>query len=190
MTTADGEIYICDFGRIEYVDIFRAEVSGTRIPLSRERARAAGWQDLFLERVDAYEPGEFGCVISFGNSGGDCGGTAEIDKKLAEFPGAVTRAGVARARVFTDARLWYDAIDAYNALIERFPDRAELYERRGTIYAQLTCTQSLAEEDLARAERMQAMKRSRKFLPRISRRKISDSKILVAPTGIEPVLPP
>ena len=27
-------------------------------------------------------------------------------------------------RIFTDARLWYDAIDAYNELIERFPERA------------------------------------------------------------------
>ena len=48
----------------------------------------------------------------------------EIDKKLADISGDTYEAGVARAQVFTDARLWYDAIDAYNALVERFPGRA------------------------------------------------------------------
>jgi hypothetical protein len=79
----------------------------------------------------------------------------EIDKKLGNISGDSYEAGVGRAQVFTDARLWYDAIDAYNALIERFPDRAELYEKRGTIYAQLKSTQSLAEEDLARADKVE-----------------------------------
>ena len=60
----------------------------------------------------------------------------------------------ARARVFTDRRLWYDAVAAYSDLIARFPDRAELYEERGTIYAQLDSTQAAADEDFARAERL------------------------------------
>jgi regulator of sirC expression with transglutaminase-like and TPR domain len=77
----------------------------------------------------------------------------EIDKKLAAISGEAYEARVARAQALTEARLWYDAIDAYNALIERFPDRAELYEARGTIYAQLACTRSLAGEDLERAEK-------------------------------------
>lgn len=57
-----------------------------------------------------------------------------------------------RAQVFTDQRLWYDAIGAYTDLIAQYPDRAELYERRGTIYAQFEATQPLADNDFARAE--------------------------------------
>jgi Domain of Unknown Function (DUF928) len=77
----------------------------------------------------------------------------EIDKKLGEISGTSYEAGIARAQVLTDARLWYDALDAYTKLIERFPGRADLYERRGTIYAQLACTQTQAEDDLSRAEK-------------------------------------
>jgi hypothetical protein len=57
-----------------------------------------------------------------------------------------------RAQVFTDQRLWYDAIGAYTDLIAKYPDRAELYERRGTIYAQFETTQPLARKDFARAD--------------------------------------
>jgi hypothetical protein len=78
-----------------------------------------------------------------------------IEKKLAQFPGDTYDAGLARARVFTDSRLWYDALAAYTELIKRYPDRGELYEQRGMIYAQLDATKSLAEEDFARAEKVQ-----------------------------------
>ena len=77
----------------------------------------------------------------------------EIEKKLANFPGDSYQARLARAQVFTDARLWYDALDAYTELIERYPSRAELYENRGTIYAQLSRTQELAQADFSRAEK-------------------------------------
>jgi len=81
----------------------------------------------------------------------------EVDRALA----AVTATDPyekarARARVFTDRRLWYDAVAAYSDLIARFPDRPELYEERGTIYAQLEATQALADEDFARAEKLKA----------------------------------
>jgi len=61
-----------------------------------------------------------------------------------------------RAQVFTDERLWYDAIGAYTDLIAKYPDRAELYKWRGTIYAQLVTTQALADDDFARAEELEA----------------------------------
>ena len=63
-------------------------------------------------------------------------------------------AGLARARLFLRHRVWYDAIAAYTDLIEAYPYRAELYEERGMIYAQLDVTQELAEADFARADEL------------------------------------
>jgi Domain of Unknown Function (DUF928) len=135
------------------VEVFRAEVSGTRF---RYPANAPALQDgktyfwtvstptSLVSSASSYPSG---ILVVTGAE------RMEIDKKLAAISGDTYEAGVARAQVLTDARLWYDAIDAYNALIERFPDRAELYERRGTIYAQLACTRSLAEDDLERTEK-------------------------------------
>jgi hypothetical protein len=75
-----------------------------------------------------------------------------IDKALAAAHGTdAYQTGLARARVFTDHRLWFDAIGAYTELIEKYPDRAEAYEQRGKIYAQVDATGKLAEADAARA---------------------------------------
>jgi hypothetical protein len=84
----------------------------------------------------------------------------EIDRALAAV-GATDpyEQGRARAKVFTDHRLWYDAIAAYSDLIARFPDRPQPYEERATIYAQLDATQTRAEEDFARAEALKAKSR-------------------------------
>jgi len=88
---------------------------------------------------------------------------AEIEKGLAAIPrGDEYRAGLACARVFTDHRLWFDAIGSYTELIAKFPDRAELYEQRGAIYAQLEITRPLAGADFARAEELQAGAKSNK----------------------------
>ena len=84
----------------------------------------------------------------------------EIDRALAAVATADPfEQGRARARVFTDHRLWYDAIAAYSDLIARFPDRPEPYEERATIYAQLDATQARADEDFARAEALKARSR-------------------------------
>jgi len=81
----------------------------------------------------------------------------DVDRALAAIASADPyEQGRARAKVFTDRRLWYDAVLAYSDLIARFPDRPELYEERGTIYAQLEATQALADEDFARAEGLKA----------------------------------
>lgn len=80
----------------------------------------------------------------------------EIEKALAQI--AVTdsyQRDLARARVFIDHRLWYDAIAAYTDLISRFPDRAEPFEQRGQIYVQLGVTKSLADKDFLRADELQ-----------------------------------
>jgi hypothetical protein len=77
----------------------------------------------------------------------------EIDRALtAATPGDPYREGLAHAQVFVDKRVWYDALGAYGALIARFPDRPEAYERRAELFAQLPATQELAEEEFARAE--------------------------------------
>lgn len=81
----------------------------------------------------------------------------EIDRALAAITAADPfEQARARARVFTDHRLWYDAVAAYSDLIARFPNRPEPYEERATIYAQLDATQPLADEDFARAEGLKA----------------------------------
>jgi hypothetical protein len=63
-----------------------------------------------------------------------------------------------RARVFTKFRLWYNASGAYTELIARYPSRAELYEDRGQIYAQLPATRQLADEDFSRADELEVGK--------------------------------
>lgn len=62
---------------------------------------------------------------------------------------------LARARVLTDHRLWYDTIKAYTDLTAQYPDRAELFEERGMVYAQLAVTQGLARKDFTRADKLQ-----------------------------------
>jgi len=83
----------------------------------------------------------------------------EIDRALAAVTADPYEQGRARAKVFTDHRLWYDAIAAYSDLIARFPDRPEPYEERATIYAQLEATQARADEDFARAEALKVKPR-------------------------------
>jgi len=81
----------------------------------------------------------------------------EIDRALAAITATDPfEQGRARARVFTDHRLWYDAVAAYSDLIARFPSRPEPFEERATIYAQLEATQALADADFARAEGLKA----------------------------------
>ena len=83
----------------------------------------------------------------------------QIEKELAAIPQADTyTAGTERARVLVNHRLWYDAIGAYSDLIMQFPDRAELYEGRGTIYAQIESTKAQADADFARADQLGAKK--------------------------------
>jgi len=78
---------------------------------------------------------------------------AAIDKELAAIPqGNAYDSALARARIFVDHRLWFDALGAYDDLIAKNPNRAELYEDRATIYAQLPVTKPQAEADQAKAK--------------------------------------
>jgi len=80
-----------------------------------------------------------------------------VDDKLAAVKGAdAYAADLDRARIFTDARLWYDAVSAYTRLMAKYPARAELYDARGTLFAQLPATQADAAADFAQAEHLRA----------------------------------
>jgi hypothetical protein len=79
-----------------------------------------------------------------------------IEQALARAGGSdAYQIDLAHARIFTDHRLWYDAIGAYTDLIARYPERAELYEERGGIYAQLEITKKLGEQDFAHASEIE-----------------------------------
>ena len=55
----------------------------------------------------------------------------------------------ARAKVYFDKRVWYDAAEAYTILIAAHPDDSELHKMRGTLYDQVEATQKLADQDFA-----------------------------------------
>lgn len=80
------------------------------------------------------------------------GERAALEKKLAGAD------AMKRAAIFTDNRLWYDAIQAYTELIAQHPDMADLYEKRGNIYDQIPATQDLAQADFEKAEELRAKK--------------------------------
>lgn len=77
---------------------------------------------------------------------------AALEKQLA---GA---GAMKRAAIFTDKRLWYDAIQAYTELIAQHPDVADLYEKRGNIYDQIPATQDLAQADFEKVAELRAKK--------------------------------
>ena len=64
-----------------------------------------------------------------------------------------TDPAAATAKVFTDMRLWFDALAAYSALIDKFPTRAEFYQARADLYDQLPSTAALADADAAKAHK-------------------------------------
>jgi hypothetical protein len=85
------------------------------------------------------------------------------ENEMKEIAGALQTLGtetkaqqLQRAQIFTDHRLWFDAVDAYTNLIAGNPEDPELHERRGEIYDQLPSTNALAEEDFAVAEQLRS----------------------------------
>ncbi len=78
---------------------------------------------------------------------------AAIEKEIAAVSqGAPYDSALSRARIFVDHRLWFDALGAYDDLIAKNPNRAELYEDRATIYAQLPITKAQSDADLVKAK--------------------------------------
>jgi hypothetical protein len=105
------------------------------------------WRVQVLPNTLASEPAEF-VVVSADER-------KAIDKAIAAIPaGDPYQSGLARAHIFRDHRLWFDALGAYSELIAKNPGKSELYEERGAIYAQLPVTKPRADADLARAAQL------------------------------------
>ena len=68
---------------------------------------------------------------------------------------AITQTGDAgdraRAQVYFDKRVWYDAAEAYSILIAAHPEDSALRETRGSLYDQVPATEKLADADFAAA---------------------------------------
>jgi hypothetical protein len=104
------------------------------------------WRVQVLPNPLASEPLEFE-VVSAEES-------QTITKAIAAIPTTDPyQSALAKAQIFTDHRLWFDALGAYDDLIAKYSDRAELYDRRGAIYAQIPATKPLSESDFARADK-------------------------------------
>lgn len=69
-----------------------------------------------------------------------------ITQQLASINGSTKADRIARAKIFVDNQVWYDAISAYSALIEQYPNDQTLRDARSTIYQQVAATQPLAAE--------------------------------------------
>ena len=80
----------------------------------------------------------------------DCQKTASHDSLRIDDP------STGEYGVFDDKGIWYDAIGAYAQLINRFPERPEVYDERGQIYLQLKPTRPLAEKDFKTADGLRA----------------------------------
>jgi hypothetical protein len=77
-----------------------------------------------------------------------------MDQTLKGIVGDSLDEQLKRAEVFVNARLWYDSVAAYSALIDKYPGHAELYNRRGEIYDQIRATRGLADSDFRNAEEL------------------------------------
>jgi hypothetical protein len=136
-------------------EVFRVDVTGTRYrypddaPVLRPE-KTYFWTVEPVSVALATRSAPCGLLVVSANQ------RAEIEHSLAQISSHDDyMAALSRARLFTEHRLWYDAVAAYTDLIARYPDRPELYLERGTIYAQLDATQALADADFARADELQ-----------------------------------
>lgn len=149
-----GESFVFVLWSDAQEELFRAQVTGRSYPYPNEAPRL--------------EPGKT-YLWTVQSSLGLVGGPSvpagfivigpeqqqEVEKVLAAIIGGEPyQARIARARVLTDNRLWYDAVAAYTELIARYPNRAQVYEERGMIYAQLEVTKDLAEADFVKVEEL------------------------------------
>jgi hypothetical protein len=86
-------------------------------------------------------------IVIVGGSERDAIGAALAKAQAGSDPAAAT------AKVYTDMRVWFDAIAAYSNLIDRFPNRAEFYQGRADLYDQLPVTAKLADIDASKAHK-------------------------------------
>ena len=77
---------------------------------------------------------------------------SQIDAALAQAQGSDVDAGIARAKILFDHRLWYDTVMEYDSLIAQYPNDSRLYSLRGAVYDQIPATQTLADADYSHAK--------------------------------------
>ena len=82
----------------------------------------------------------------------DAGERKTVEAGLAKVKGEGLDAELRRARILGERRLWYDAVGAYTDMIARYPDKAQPYEERGMILAQIPRTKNAADEDFSKAD--------------------------------------
>ncbi len=75
-----------------------------------------------------------------------------VESALANAKVPAGEPSAAAAKIYTDNRLWFDAIAEYTALIEKHPEMTQYYKDRAAVYDQLPETQELADEDAAKAQ--------------------------------------
>jgi Domain of Unknown Function (DUF928) len=153
--------------RLEFVlwnatkeEVFRVSVTGTSYRYPERTAPRLQAGQTYLWTVEAVSP-LLGTSLS-----APAGFVVVSAKEAEEIKARLTQihandayeAELARARILTDHRLWYDVVAAYTDLIARYPDRAELYDERGTIYTQIGVTRTLADQDFSRADDLRAKK--------------------------------
>lgn len=80
------------------------------------------------------------------------------ENALHAITGDSEEAHVRRAEAFVDARLWYDAVEAYSELIAKNPNDAMLYQGRSAVYDQVAATHALADQDYAHFEQLSGQK--------------------------------
>jgi len=129
-------------------ELLRERAAGARYHPSKfpllDPGKVYSWVVEFPGQLEPSQPAQFKMVSTEERRA--------IEQALAGAAGSDTyQADLARARTFTDHRLWYDAIGAYTDLIARYPHGAELYKERGSIYKQLEITKKLGEQDFAHA---------------------------------------
>jgi hypothetical protein len=139
-------------------ELYGAEVEGRSFTWPRDQRRLADGTT-YLWSVKAAQPeaapsATAGVVVVTREE------RARIDAALSAVKDADPyRAALQRAQVFVDARAWYDALAACDALVARFPDRPEAWERRATLLAQIPALQDAADEDFARADALTSSRR-------------------------------
>ena len=74
---------------------------------------------------------------------------AQIKTEESKITGSDEQAGIARAKVLYNHKLWYDTLMAYNRLIAKHPNDAALLKLRDNLYEQLPVTRKLAKAPAA-----------------------------------------
>jgi len=69
---------------------------------------------------------------------------AQIKTAESKIQGSDEQAGIARAQVLYNHKLWYDTLMAYNSLLAKHPNDAALLKMRDNLYEQLPVTRKLA----------------------------------------------